>query len=122
MRNSIVAYNHAQTHPNIPGMLTSYGYNLFQDNSGATFNPSTQHNTDKMLLVNDLTSLFASPVGLRYNNGTTKPLALAPDSPAIDQIPLDACHINGITTDQRGVKRPDGNENACDIGAYEYTD
>jgi hypothetical protein len=24
-----------------------------------------------------------------------------------------------ITTDQRGNHRPDGSENACDIGAYE---
>ena len=120
IRASIVAGNDAHSSPDISGSLTSYGYNLFQDNSGATFNPSTQHSTDKMLSVNDLTSLFASPVGLRYNNGTTKTLALAPDSYAIDQIPLDACLINGITTDQRGMPRPDRKgEQFCDIGAYE---
>jgi hypothetical protein len=34
------------------------------------------------------------------------------------RIPPDACQITGITTDQRGVKRPQGN--GCDIGAYEY--
>jgi hypothetical protein len=49
----------------------------------------------------------------------TKILGLLPGSPAIDQIPLDACHINGINTDQRGMKRPDGNEKTCDIGAFE---
>jgi hypothetical protein len=45
--------------------------------------------------------------------------ALHSGSLAIDQIPLDACYIDGISTDQRGVKRPDGNEKTCDIGAYE---
>jgi len=68
--------------------------------------------------VSDLSRLFASPVGLRYNGGPTKTLALAPDSPAVDPIPLSACNINGISTDQRGTKRPQGA--ACDIGAYEY--
>jgi hypothetical protein len=47
---------------------------------------------------------------------------LLPGSPALDRIPPDACHINDITSDQRGVKRPDGNEQFCDIGAYELTD
>ncbi len=40
-------------------------------------------------------------------------------SPAIDKIPLNACHVNGISTDESGVRRPRGTE--CDIGAYEYT-
>jgi hypothetical protein len=73
--------------------------------------------------------LFASNVGLRDNGGPTKTLALAPDSPAVDQIPLDDCQINGITTDQRGMNRPDpddsnetSNKPLCDIGAYEYQD
>jgi len=44
--------------------------------------------------------------------------ALLPGSPAIDKIPLNACHVNGVSTDQRGVRRPQGA--ACDIGAYEY--
>jgi hypothetical protein len=43
-------------------------------------------------------------------------------SPAIDRIPLEACHPGNISADQRGVKRPDGKENTCDIGAYEYVD
>lgn len=48
--------------------------------------------------------------------------ALLSGSPAIDRIPLNACLVNGISTDQRGVKRPDGQEQSCDIGAYEYAD
>jgi hypothetical protein len=148
IRTSIVADDHAPSSPDISGRLTSYGYNLFQANSGATFDPatSTQHSTDKILSVNDLTRVFADPVTLRDNKGTTKTLALAPDSPAVDQIPLAACHIKvtislpvisegsnpptvtptpiiiTIITDQRGMKRPDGNEHFCDIGAYEYVD
>ena len=52
---------------------------------------------------------------LRNNGGFTTTHALLPGSPAIDQIPLEACDS---TTDQRGVKRPQGSQ--CDIGAYEY--
>jgi Novel STAND NTPase 1 len=129
--NSIVAGDPAHRGPDILGMLTSDGYNLFQDNSGATFDPATgtQHIMDKTLSTNDLTKLFASPVGLRDNKGTTKTFALAPDSPAVDQVPLRYCQVKDIFndqsrmyTDQRGMKRPDGNEDACDIGAFEYTD
>jgi len=138
MRNSIVVANRAHTGHDIWGTLTSDGYNLFQDNSGATFNPATskQHSTDKILSVNDLTNVFAAPVGLRNNGGPTRTLALGPSSPAIDAIPLQYCHVSvsiynsdgfriaqyPITTDQRGFPRPDGNEDACDIGAYEYVD
>ena len=120
IRNSIVAGDSAHRGPDISGTLISNGYNLFQDNSGAIFDPAASklHGTDKILSVNDLTTLFASPVGLRNNGGPTKTYALGPGSPALDQIPLDACHINGISTDQRGVRRPQGS--ACDIGAYEY--
>src|SRR6266516_4276654 len=51
IRNSIVASNPAHPGPDISGTLISYGYNLFQRNSGATFDPATrtQHGTDKML-------------------------------------------------------------------------
>ena len=129
--NSIVSGDPAHRGPDIVGVLTSNGYNLFQDNSGADFDlaTSTQYRTDRMLSVNNLTRLFASPVELRDNKGTTKTLALAPDSPAVDQVPLRFCHIMDIFnnpsrmyTDQRGVQRPDGKEDACDIGAYEYAD
>jgi hypothetical protein len=63
---------------------------------------------------------------LRDNGGLTTPHTFThvmfPGSPAIDKIPLAACHPKGISTDQRGTKRPDENESACDIGAYEYMD
>ncbi len=70
---------------------------------------------------------------LRNNSGPTKTYALVPGSPANDAIPPDACHITvptrdhlgtpidkyTITADQRGMKRPDENEQFCDNGAFE---
>jgi transcriptional regulator with XRE-family HTH domain len=121
IQNSIVASNPTHSDPDIIGTFVSLGHNLFVNTSGAAFDLATQrqHDTDKTISVNNVDTLFASPVELRENGGPTKTLALAPNSPAIDQIPLAACHINGITTDQRGMNRPDGNENVCDIGAFE---
>jgi transcriptional regulator with XRE-family HTH domain len=117
MRNSIVAANSAPTDPDIQGTLISGGYNLIQDTSGAIFSPNQQHATD--VVVDPQTDLRIDSL----LSGQLPPThALRPGSPAIDRIPLNACSVNGISTDQRGMKRPDGNENMCDIGAYEYTD
>src|SRR6266516_758328 len=126
--NSIVAGGPAHPGPDIVGTLTSYGYNLFQDNSGAIFDPATrtQPGKDKILPANDLQ---IDPV-LRDNGGSTKPhtlsLALLLGSPAIDAIPLQYCQIKAIFnsrsrmyTDQRGMKRPAEKGGNCDIGAYE---
>jgi transcriptional regulator with XRE-family HTH domain len=115
LRNTLVADNRALlTGPDIGGTLTSGGYNLIQDVSGALFIPNKQHHTD--VSVNAHADIG---IDLALSGSMTKILGLLPGSPAIDQIPIGACHINGITTDQRGVKRPDGNENTCDIGAFE---
>src|SRR5947207_815885 len=46
MRNSLVAVDHAPTGPDIAGMISSTGYNLIQDVSGATFSPSNRPSTD----------------------------------------------------------------------------
>jgi serine/threonine protein kinase len=120
IRNSIVAGDPTHLDSVIVGRLTSNGYNLFQGNSGATFDPATrtQQDTDKIMSVNDIPKLFTDPVRLQDNGGPTWTYALAPGSPAIDKIPVTDCLLDAITTDQRGVKRPQGN--ACDIGAYEY--
>jgi hypothetical protein len=119
IRNSIIAGDHAPTGPDISGRLTSDGYNLIQNLSGATFAPSKQYATD--VLMDSGANLRIDPT-LQDNGGYTKlhtfTHALLPGSPAIDQIPLSDCLVDGITTDQRGVKRPQGA--ACDIGAYEY--
>jgi len=123
MRNNLVAGNHAPTAPDISGTLTSDGYNLVQDISGANFAPNQQHSTD--VSVDPHVDLKIDSQ-LRDNGGLTTSHtfthALLPISPAIDKIPLSACHPNGISTDQRGMKRPDKNEPFCDIGAYEYQD
>ncbi len=64
-------------------------------------------------------------VGLRNNGGPTPTIALLPDSPAIDSVPLDQCvDLSGsrLTVDQRGYPRPDPGDltNRCDTGAFEH--
>jgi transcriptional regulator with XRE-family HTH domain len=114
MRNSLVAGNRAPYGPDILGKLTSQGYNLIQNTKDTTFAPKQTHGTD--LLQVALTTLGIDPL-LKDNNGTTQTHALLPGSAAIDRIPSSDCHIKGISSDQRGVRRPQGV--ACDIGAYE---
>ena len=114
MRNSLVAGNRAAHSPDIVGQLTSEGYNLIQNTEGTAFAPNQLHATD--LLKVALTALRIDP-RLQDNNGPTQTLALLPGSLAVHRIPLNACHVKGISTDQRGVRRPQGV--ACDIGAYE---
>ncbi|HZU02312.1 MAG TPA: choice-of-anchor Q domain-containing protein [Ktedonobacteraceae bacterium] len=114
MRNSLVAGNKAPAGPDILGNLTSQGYNLIQNTQDTTFAPNQLHSTD--LLQVALPALRVDPL-LKENNGSTQTHALLPGSPAIDQIPPKDCRIKDISTDQRGVRRPQGA--ACDIGAYE---
>ncbi|HEX9131916.1 MAG TPA: choice-of-anchor Q domain-containing protein, partial [Ktedonobacteraceae bacterium] len=113
LRNSLVAGNHATTAPDILGNLISNGYNLIQDPTGTSFTPTDQHTTDIMSIP--FSNLGIDP---KLSGKPAQTHALLKGSPAIDTIPLNACHIAGITTDQRGVKRPQGSK--CDIGAYEY--
>ncbi len=113
MKSSIIARNQAHRGPDIWGPLTSDGYNLIQDFSGATFNgPLTIHQTD--IPGNQFPNLKIDPM-LRYNGGQTQTHALLKGSPAIDKIPRDVCDA---IPDQRGVTRLQGS--GCDIGAYEY--
>jgi hypothetical protein len=114
MRNSLVAGNKAPNGPDILGKLTSQGYNLIQNTQDTTFTPNQSHSTD--LLQVALPALRIDPL-LKDNNGTTQTHALLPSSAAIDRIPPNDCRIKDISTDQRGVRRPQGA--ACDIGAYE---
>ena len=117
MSNSIVAGNTAFAGSDIAGPLTSNGYNLVQDTAGAIFHSNSQHATD--VIVAPHTDLR---IDSQLSGRIPQTHDLLPGSPAIDKIPFNACHVNDITTDQRGVKRPDGHEDRCDIGAYEYSD
>jgi hypothetical protein len=111
------------------GLVTTGGYNLFQNVAGVSFaDPNGLQNTDMVVNTSDLSNIFGSKPQLRDNGGATKTYALLPVSsnPAIGKIPLPYCHIPDILNgqshqyiDQRGTPRPNGEEQLCDIGAYE---
>jgi hypothetical protein len=114
MRNSLVAGNNASLYPDVAGKLISDGYNLIQNTSSITFlDPGHKHHTDFAEMP-----LAGLHIDAELLQSGERILALLSGSPAIDAIPLEECRIEGITTDQRGVRRPQGP--ACDIGAYEY--
>jgi FIMAH domain-containing protein len=103
---SIVANNSAHLGANCFGGVVDNGYNLSSDSScGFTGTGSLQNTAPKL-----------DPNGLQNNGGPTQTLALEPDSPAVDHIPVGS---SCPATDQRGVSRPQGP--ACDIGAFEMT-
>jgi hypothetical protein len=81
--------------------FVSLGHNLFTDAPGVTLDPTDLTDTDPLL----------GP--LADNGGPTQTMALLPGSPAIDA----GVAVPGVTTDQRGVSRPQGR--APDIGAFE---
>jgi len=119
-RNTIIATNTAATSgPDFAGALTSRGFNLVGNISGAAISPAQD---------SDQVGSAAAPIepllgSLQYNGGTTPTMALLVDSPAIEQ-----GHSSGSTTDQRGVVRPLDNPaianvaggDGADIGAFEY--
>ena len=101
-----------------PGSTTSQGYNWSDDTSCGFTNA-----TDKVATPNDpeLNALGdwggPTPTMLPFTLKSGGTL-----SPVIDAIPAAACQTGaaaGITTDQRGVVRPQ--LNGCDIGAVEVT-
>jgi choice-of-anchor C domain-containing protein len=81
--------------------FVSGGHNLFSDAPTVALDRTDLTNTDPLL----------GP--LADNGGPTRTMALLPGSPAIDAGIL----VPGVTTDQRGVPRPQGS--APDIGAFE---
>jgi hypothetical protein len=110
LQNSILASNSA-THfsPDCTGFF-SLGYNIIGNTSGCFFTSSTGD-------LNDVNPIIGP---LQGNGGLTFTHALLPQSPAIDAgNPADCTDQDGnlLTTDQRGIARPQGTR--CDIGAFE---
>ncbi len=109
--SSILAGDMADTSgPDLSGSITSLGYNVIGDTSGATLTGNT---------AADLTNAAASPVNLGpvvYNGGPTPTMALGAGSVAIDH--GNCATLSGVPaviTDQRGYVR----KSPCDAGAYE---
>jgi CSLREA domain-containing protein len=99
LANSIVASNLGSADANCAGaMISDAGHNLVLGDSsmcpGITGDPKLGALTD--------------------NGGPTDTMALQTGSPAVGLVPTNDCPL---TTDQRGVSRPQGG--ACDAGAYE---
>ena len=100
--NTIVAGNTAtNSGPDLGGAITSNDHNLVGDTSGATFTSQ----------ANDITGVDPLLDTLKDNGGRTQTHALLTGSPAID------AGETTLTSDQRGVARPQGA--ADDIGAFE---
>jgi CSLREA domain-containing protein len=106
LKNTIVA--NSTKGKNCLGKITDGGYNIADDDSChfSVANHSLPSTNPKL----------AS--SLANNGGPTKTIALLTGSLAINAIPqgTNGCGTK-ITTDQRGVKRPQGNR--CEIGAFE---
>jgi len=102
LEDTILAYNEA---PNCAsdgsGTVNSNGHNLDSGNSCNFAAAGDLPNTDPLL--DPLTE---------ENGAWVHPIP--EDSPAVD---AGAC-LTGVTTDQRGIGRPQGDD--CDIGAYEW--
>ena len=98
--------------PNCYGLASGSdgGYNL-DDGTSCGFSAANHSlsSTDPLL----------DPVGLNENGGPTETIALMSGSPAIDAIPpaTSGCGTT-ISTDQRGISRPQGS--GCDLGAFEF--
>jgi hypothetical protein len=90
--------------PDMHGTFSAVSYTLLEDGSGAD---GITDGTDGNIVGNDGK---LQPLGTY--GGPTPVHALASDSPA-----LDAAADTGLSTDQRGITRPQGG--ADDIGAFE---
>jgi uncharacterized repeat protein (TIGR01451 family) len=127
IKGSIVAANTASTGNDCAGTanganaftFTSAGYNLEDSPDTCTFTQPT----DKVV---GASSLGLGP--LANNGGATMTRSLLIGSPAINAVPLASCTDQTsptpvtITTDQRGVARPQPAGGNCDIGAFEFGD
>jgi hypothetical protein len=107
--NTIVAQNTDSTGPDVDGAVTSEGYNLIGDTSGASG-----------FVATDLLGENPMLGPLQDNGGPTQTMALLPGSPAIDA-GSDALAVGPggtpLDTDQRGFARVAND--TVDIGAFE---
>lgn len=91
-----------------PGSVVSLGHNIVGDASCGLTGPGDMNSTNPLL-------------GSTVNNGGPTPTDMPlVNSPVIDAVPLSYCSdVFGVpvTTDQRGVSRPQGS--VCDIGSVE---
>lgn len=109
LSNTIVADNFDDGgSPECLGTLDSRGHNLILSTAGCTLNGN---------LSGNIIGQEPNMTGAGSNGGPTQTPSFAPflDSPAIDAGDNATC----AKTDQRGVPRPQGTNNTCDIGAVE---
>ena len=112
LNRTLIAGNSATNGPEIyvqNGTVIANSDNLIGYGGAAGsvgFTPSATDIVPNGALTTILTTTLAN------NGGGTQTLALVPCSPAID-----AAGVSGLTTDQRGVTRPQAS--AADIGAFE---
>ena len=115
-KNSIIIGNSATEFPDVivrgsNGKFTSLGHNIVGSTEGNGFVDGVN---------NDVVGADPLLQPLADNGGPTQTMALGTGSPAIDAIPTGDCSDHegtALSTDQRGITRPQGS--GCDIGAYE---
>jgi uncharacterized repeat protein (TIGR01451 family) len=120
-KSSIIAENKAGTGEadcaSTSSPFETLGHNLTDITGECRFTEST-----------DVTTATPGLGPLAANGGPTQTMALLPGSPAIDAIPIAECTDQStptpqpVTTDQRGVPRPQPAGGNCDIGAFEVGD
>ncbi len=101
--------------------VSDLGYNLLDDGSINPTRPTCP--TDAPTSQNFVDAQVAAVPG--NHGGPTQTVPIALTSPALDAVPAldctDAALVSApVTTDQRGLARPQGA--ACDVGAYERED
>ena len=110
LKNTVIA---GHSGGNCAAQITSLDHNLSDD---ASCTLSGTHDLDN-------TAAGLDPAGLASNGGTTQTVALLPDSPAMNAVPVADCtdaQDNPLLVDQRGFLRPVGS--GCEIGAWELND
>ena len=111
LKNTIISSNTATPAGNcaagIASAFSSAGFNL------------EDANTCSLSAAGDLVNTDPKLGPLQNNGGFTLTQALAANSPAVDAGSCTDLSGNPVSTDQRGVPRPQPAGGRCDIGAYE---